>query len=59
MDWEFRVVNQPVAIAHFDCFRIGQSGVSLLKPEEDGCQQPSSTSPPLSGEDDYDEVTED
>ncbi|KAJ9581947.1 hypothetical protein L9F63_003700 [Diploptera punctata] len=59
MDWEFRVASQPIAIAHFDCLRLGQSGVSLLKPEDDGCQQPSSTILPLPGYDEYDEVTED
>lgn len=35
IDFETRVVDWPILILHFNCFKIGVDGVSWTKPEDD------------------------
>ncbi|PSN44552.1 hypothetical protein C0J52_18380 [Blattella germanica] len=59
MDWEYKIVSQPIIIAHFDCLRVGANGLTLIKVDDDGCQEPSPPPPTgLPGDDVYDEIVE-
>jgi hypothetical protein len=57
VDFEARISNKPIVILHFDCFRVGSDGFALVKPQDEGGLKPS-TPVHLSGNDEYDEVTE-
>lgn len=58
MDLETRVVNWPVLILHFDCVKIGEDGISWMKPEDYGsaahATQPGK--PEICGPEEYDHV---
>ena len=44
LDFETRVLHLPILVLHFDCIRMGTSGISWLKPEEgSGTQKPNNS----------------
>ncbi|KAL1492610.1 hypothetical protein ABEB36_010847 [Hypothenemus hampei] len=58
-DFETRIEKAPVLVLHFDCMRMGNDGVALVKPgNTENFPSISSTTPSQLGSDVYDPVTE-
>ena len=56
-DFETRIQRETVLVLHFDCMRMGNDGVALVKPGDMEIL-PSSTTENQIGSDIYDQVTE-
>lgn len=57
LDFETRIQSAAVLVLHFDCMRMGNDGIALLKPGSSPTPIASTTTSQL-GSDIYDEVTE-
>lgn len=57
-DFETKVDRATVLVLHFDCMRMGNDGVALVKPGDSVPPSLVSTTPAQFGSDIYDPVTE-